>query len=126
MSLLKPIVTLVNHPDLNEVKRETSKTNPVQLLSRIKPNKYSASYTKNRTIILFNKPFDTLSQFTDGQGRKTLADYISVKEVYAAGRLDRDSEGLMVLTNDGILQAKLNATKIKIYQNLLGTSGWHT
>lgn len=68
---------------------------------------------KNRTIILFNKPFDTLSQFTDGQGRKTLADYISVKEVYAAGRLDRDSEGLMVLTNDGILQAKLTQPKSK-------------
>ena len=68
---------------------------------------------KNRTVILFNKPFDTLSQFTDGQGRTTLADYISVKEVYAAGRLDRDTEGLMVLTNDGILQAKLTQPKSK-------------
>ncbi|WP_180958389.1 pseudouridine synthase [Vibrio sp. vnigr-6D03] len=75
-----------------------------------KPNSVSA---EERKVLLFNKPFDTLSQFTDGEGRKTLADYISVKEVYAAGRLDRDSEGLMVLTNDGILQARLTQPKSK-------------
>ncbi|MEF1308919.1 pseudouridine synthase [Vibrio mytili] len=68
---------------------------------------------KDRKVIVFNKPYDTLSQFTDGQGRKTLSDYIPVKDVYAAGRLDRDSEGLMILTNDGILQAKLTQPESK-------------
>ena len=69
-------------------------------------------------LVLFNKPFNVLSQFTDagssGSARKTLSEFIDVPKVYAAGRLDKDSEGLLVLTDNGQLQAKISNPKHKM------------
>lgn len=65
-------------------------------------------------IILLNKPYNVLCQFTDKENRPTLADYISTKSVYAAGRLDRDSEGLVLLTDDGKLQHKITDPEHKM------------
>ena len=64
-------------------------------------------------LILLNKPFRVLSQFTDDAGRQTLADYVDVPDVYAAGRLDYDSEGLLLLTDDGRLKARISEPRSK-------------
>ena len=73
--------------------------------------------------LLFNKPMNVLSQFTDagtaGSDRATLSDYIKVPHVYPAGRLDRDSEGLMVLTDDGRLQARIADPRYKLPKRYL-------
>lgn len=84
---------------------------------RQKSKRSKPIHTQNRHVLLFNKPFNVLSQFTDEKTttakRTTLKDFIDIPDVYAAGRLDYDSEGLLVLTNDGALANKITSPKHK-------------
>ncbi len=73
----------------------------------------------NPVTLVFNKPFGVLSCFKDAHGRSTLADFISLPDVYSAGRLDEDSEGLLVLTSDGTLAHHLTDPRFKVPKTYL-------
>ena len=70
--------------------------------------------SRPRDVILLNKPYGVLCQFTGDGSRPTLADYVDVPDVYPAGRLDADSEGLVVLTADGVLQGRVSHPRAKL------------
>lgn len=78
------------------------------------PRRKPATRPAVSLLVALNKPFDVLTQFTDGQGRQTLKDFVDIPGIYPAGRLDRDSEGLLLLTNDGQLQARITDPKHKL------------
>jgi 23S rRNA pseudouridine2457 synthase len=87
---------------------------PANVTQRARKRPVRAAAGRASDVILLNKPFGVLCQFTGDGDRRTLAEFISTPNVYPAGRLDADSEGLVVLTADGALQARISGPRFKL------------
>jgi 23S rRNA pseudouridine2457 synthase len=87
---------------------------PANATGRPRRRPLPAAGGRESGVILLNKPFGVLCQFSGDGNRRTLAEFISTPKVYPAGRLDADSEGLVVLTADGALQARISGLRVKL------------
>lgn len=86
--------------------------------TKMRPSQTSLAQAMAK-LLLFNKPFGVLSQFTPADGHPGLGDYLNTPGVYPAGRLDRDSEGLLLLTDNGALQAQISNPRFKLEKTYL-------